>query len=62
MVYVIAMFGVPHFWWLVKKDITEPLIFDRRQGCCSSRAWSMQPVSTLVLAALSNRLRRIAAG
>lgn len=27
LVYVIAVFGVTHYWWLVKKDITEPLIF-----------------------------------
>lgn len=27
LVYVIAILGVLHFWWLVKKDITEPLIF-----------------------------------
>jgi len=27
LVYVIAVFGVIHFWWLVKKDISEPLIF-----------------------------------
>ncbi|HYL17890.1 MAG TPA: protein-methionine-sulfoxide reductase heme-binding subunit MsrQ [Burkholderiales bacterium] len=26
-VYVIATLGVLHFWWLVKKDITEPMIF-----------------------------------
>jgi sulfoxide reductase heme-binding subunit YedZ len=26
-VYLIAILGVIHFWWLVKKDITEPLIF-----------------------------------
>ena len=26
-VYVIGTLGVIHFWWLVKKDITEPLIF-----------------------------------
>lgn len=26
-VYLIAILGVVHFWWLVKKDITEPLIF-----------------------------------
>jgi methionine sulfoxide reductase heme-binding subunit len=26
-VYVIALLGVVHFWWLVKKDITEPLVF-----------------------------------
>lgn len=27
LVYLIAIFGVVHFWWLVKKDIREPLIF-----------------------------------
>ena len=27
LVYLIAVLGVIHFWWLVKKDITEPLIF-----------------------------------
>jgi sulfoxide reductase heme-binding subunit YedZ len=27
LVYAIAILGVLHFWWLVKKDITEPLAF-----------------------------------
>jgi sulfoxide reductase heme-binding subunit YedZ len=27
MIYAIGSLGVLHFWWLVKKDITEPLIF-----------------------------------
>lgn len=27
IVYFIAILGVIHFWWLVKKDITEPFIF-----------------------------------
>ncbi|MEQ1814603.1 MAG: protein-methionine-sulfoxide reductase heme-binding subunit MsrQ [Candidatus Nitrotoga sp.] len=27
LIYLIAMLGVLHFWWLVKKDITEPLIY-----------------------------------
>lgn len=27
LVYVIATLGVLHFWWLVKKDITEPVMF-----------------------------------
>lgn len=26
-VYLIAILGVTHFWWLVKKDIREPVIF-----------------------------------
>jgi len=26
-VYAIAVLGVVHYWWLVKKDITEPAIF-----------------------------------
>ena len=27
LIYVIATLGVLHFWWLVKKDIREPLMF-----------------------------------
>jgi methionine sulfoxide reductase heme-binding subunit len=27
LVYVISALGVIHFWWLVKKDITEPFVF-----------------------------------
>ena len=27
LVYVIAVLGIVHFWWLVKKDITEPVLF-----------------------------------
>ncbi len=27
LVYVIATLGVVHFWWLVKKDISEPALF-----------------------------------
>ena len=27
LVYVIAVLGVVHFWWLVKRDVTEPLMF-----------------------------------
>ncbi len=27
LIYLIAVLGVIHFWWLVKKDITWPLIF-----------------------------------
>lgn len=27
LIYLITLGGVIHFWWLVKKDITEPLIF-----------------------------------
>jgi len=27
LVYVIAILGVWHYWWQVKKDITEPLIY-----------------------------------
>ncbi len=27
LVYVIAILGVLHFWWLVKKDVTEPFYF-----------------------------------
>jgi len=27
LIYVLSALGVAHFWWLVKKDITEPFIF-----------------------------------
>jgi methionine sulfoxide reductase heme-binding subunit len=27
LVYLVAILGVAHFWWLVKKDIREPLAF-----------------------------------
>ena len=27
LVYLIAIFSVLHYWWLVKKDITQPLIY-----------------------------------
>lgn len=27
MVYAIAVLGVLHFWWLVKKDLREPLVY-----------------------------------
>ncbi len=27
LIYAIAVLGVAHYWWLVKKDITQPLIY-----------------------------------
>jgi sulfoxide reductase heme-binding subunit YedZ len=27
LVYAIAILGVVHFWWLVKRDLTEPIVF-----------------------------------
>jgi len=27
LVYIIAIFAVIHYWWLVKKDITQPVIY-----------------------------------
>ena len=27
LIYIISILGVIHFWWLVKKDLTEPIIF-----------------------------------
>jgi methionine sulfoxide reductase heme-binding subunit len=27
LIYPIAIFGVLHYWWLVKKDITQPVIY-----------------------------------
>jgi methionine sulfoxide reductase heme-binding subunit len=27
LIYLITLGGIVHFWWLVKKDIREPLLF-----------------------------------
>jgi sulfoxide reductase heme-binding subunit YedZ len=27
LIYLIAILGVTHYWWLVKKDLTQPLIY-----------------------------------
>jgi len=27
LVYIIAILGVTHYWWLVKKDVTEPFLY-----------------------------------
>ena len=27
LVYLIAIGGVVHYWWLVKKDITQPVLY-----------------------------------
>jgi sulfoxide reductase heme-binding subunit YedZ len=27
LVYAIATLGVVHYWWLVKKDVTQPMLF-----------------------------------
>lgn len=32
LVYVIPTLGVLHFWWLVKKDLTEPIVFGTLLG------------------------------
>jgi DMSO/TMAO reductase YedYZ heme-binding membrane subunit len=26
LIYVIAIFGVLHYWWLLKRDISQPVI------------------------------------
>jgi methionine sulfoxide reductase heme-binding subunit len=40
VVYVIATCGVIHFWWLVKKDIREPLLFAAIIGTLlGARVW-----------------------
>ena len=39
-VYIIAILGVWHYWWQVKKDITEPLIYAViLAGLLAPRAW-----------------------
>ena len=27
LIYLLATLGAAHFWWLVKKDLTEPVVF-----------------------------------
>jgi methionine sulfoxide reductase heme-binding subunit len=44
LVYLIVPLGVVHFWWLVKKDITEPLIFAVIVGgVLIFRLWKKKP-------------------
>ncbi len=39
-IYPIAVLGCVHYWWLVKKDITEPLIYTAiTAGLLGIRAW-----------------------
>ncbi len=39
-VYAIAILGVTHYWWLVKKDISEPLLYGSiLAGLLGIRAW-----------------------
>lgn len=39
-VYVIAVLGVLHYWWLVKKDVTEPALFALLVGALlAARLW-----------------------
>jgi sulfoxide reductase heme-binding subunit YedZ len=39
-VYLIAVLGVLHFWWLVKKDVTEPRLFALVMGVLlAARLW-----------------------
>ena len=39
LIYPIAVAGVVHFWWLVKKDITEPLTFAAVLGVLFAIRW-----------------------
>jgi len=27
LIYLLSVLGVAHFWWLVRKDVSEPLVF-----------------------------------
>ena len=27
LIYPVAVLGVIHYWWLVKRDVTQPLVF-----------------------------------
>ena len=55
LIYAIAILGVWHFWWQVKKDIREPLLY----ACCLAlllgfRVWRRrQPKASLSVARLA---------
>ena len=43
LVYAIALFGVLHYWWLVKKDLTQPIIYSTvLAGLLGYRLWVWQ--------------------
>lgn len=33
LVYPVAILGVVHFWWLVKRDVTQPFVFAAVLAC-----------------------------
>jgi len=33
LIYLIAILAILHFWWLVKKDVTEPLYYSLALAC-----------------------------
>ena len=43
LVYVIAALGVWHYWWQVKKDIREPLIYATVLAALLGWRWSRRP-------------------
>jgi len=49
LVYLIAVGGVVHYWWLVKKDITQPLIYALLLAVLLGLRlwWRMRPVGTV---------------
>jgi sulfoxide reductase heme-binding subunit YedZ len=46
-IYLIAILGVWHYWWQVKKDVTEPLIYALILGTLLGyRLWSRRKKKT----------------
>jgi len=54
LVYGIAIGGVVHYWWMVKRDITVPLIYALVLGVLlAARLWRLRRRARLASAALS---------
>jgi sulfoxide reductase heme-binding subunit YedZ len=56
LIYVIALFGVWHFYWLVKSDIREPLLyFGLTFVLLGWRAWKARQRKRVVAATMSSK-------
>ena len=38
LIYVAAVAGVLHYWWLVKADVSRPQVYARRRAVCCWRS------------------------
>ena len=56
LIYIVAILGVWHFWWQVKKDIREPLLYACGLALLLGyRLWKQRRVSARLSAAHRSR-------